>query len=279
MYGHFIKDTNVLFYIGKGCGGRVAGKHNRNNLWTATTEKYDYYSLIIKDNLTENEAIKFENELLQEFPTSCNIAASSKPTKTIDYDFIRQAVYYAEDSPTFLRWVNDRANGARKAGTVAGSFDGDGYGQIYIKDKLYKIHRVVWVLTNKQNLESNLIVDHKDRNKSNNHKDNLRLTTLEVNAKNVDWVTSKPSNTGLQGISHRNNQKCYRVSWSENSKQLEKSFSYSTRKHKDKIRFDSNQAALEAAITFRDSLVSKGLIVLVSDTAPNLIRESTQTPT
>ena len=279
VYGHFIKSTNVLFYIGKGCHKRAAVKHNRNALWNELVAQHDYYSLIIRDNLSEKEAINFEQELLNEFPTECNIMRKSSPVKAIDYDIVSKAVYYAEDSPTFLRWVNDRANGAIKAGAVAGSFDSAGYGQVYIKNKLYKIHRIVWVLTHQQNLDSTLIIDHKDRNKSNNHKDNLRLTTLEVNAKNVNWSVSKPSNTGLQGISHREIQRLYRVCWSENSKQFEKSFSYDkVKSHKDQPRFPDKQAALQAAITFRNSLVAKGIIVLVSDKHPNLSQESTQSP-
>lgn len=254
VYCHCFKDTNEIFYIGKGTGKRLFSK-NRSSLWIATTQNREYYSMKIKENLTENEAIDFEHELLQEFNTVCNIAKKSSRVKTIYYDAIKDIVVYDETSPTFLRYLTSRANGKIPAGSVAGSFDSEGYGQIYIKDRLYKIHRIIYCLFLKSDLDSNLLVDHIDRNKSNNNISNLRLTNHSGNAKNIDWTKTKPTNTGERAISLRDN--CYRVLWTGPTRQQEKSFCFGPRSKR------TQEEALKNAISFRDSLVEKGLLNLV----------------
>lgn len=254
VYCHCFTDSNEIFYIGKGSGRRLVSK-NRTPLWKSFTETRDYYTMKIKDNLTENEAIDFEHELLQEFDTACNLSRKSVKVKKISYDFVSSIVSYDETSPTFLRYKVSRANGAILAGSVAGSFDSSGYGQIYIKDSLYKTHRVIYCLLSGKDLESSLIIDHIDGNKSNNVASNLRLTTISENARNVKWEISKPSNTGERGISFRNDS--YRVLWMENGKQLEKSFTYKRSRR-------TKEEAFEEAITFRNSLIKSGHINVVS---------------
>lgn len=254
VYCHCFKDTNEIFYIGKGSGRRVFSKC-RTPLWKSLVASREYYSMKIKDNLEENEAIDLENELLLEFNTEANIAQKSNKVKKIVYDYIKEIVEYDETSPTFLRYLVPRANGAIPAGSVAGSFDSEGYGQVYIKDRLYKIHRVIYCLFLKSDLNSNLLVDHIDRNKSNNNISNLRLTNHSGNAKNIDWTKSKPTNTGERAISLRDNY--YRVLWMGPTRQQEKSFCFGPRSKR------TQEEALKDAISFRDSLVEKGLINLV----------------
>lgn len=255
VYCHCYVDTNEIFYIGKGTGNRLNSK-NRSALWKACSSR-GYYSLIVKDNLSENEAIDFENELLSVFDTTCNILKKSHKVKKIDFNFVNSILSYDESSPTFLRYKVDRANGAIKAGSVAGSFDSSGYGQVYIKDRLYKIHRVIYCLFLKEDLDCNLLIDHIDRNKSNNRIDNLRLTDSSGNAKNVDWSKSKPTNTGERAISLRSES--YRVLWTEgNKRQKEKCFSFGERSKRTK------EEAFELAIAFRNSLIESGFIKLVT---------------
>lgn len=254
VYCHCFKDTNVIFYIGKGTGNRLASK-DRSDIWKSCANR-GYYAIKIKDNMTENEAIDFENELLQEFDTECNVLKKSHKVKKIDYEIINRIVAYDETSPTFLRYKVDRANGAIKAGEVAGSFDSSGYGQVYIKDRLYKIHRIIYCLFSKEDLDSNLLIDHIDGNKSNNIFSNLRLTNHSGNARNIDWSASKPSNTGERAISLRDNS--FRVLWTQNNKQKEASFSFGPRSRRTK------EEAFKLAINFRDSLIESGHITLVT---------------
>ena len=64
-----------------------------------------------------------------------------------------------------------------------------GYVAIFIDFKLYLVHRIVYwcygdVIMDLEDGES--MIDHIDRNKSNNHKDNLRYATPFLNAVNCD---------------------------------------------------------------------------------------------
>ena len=256
VYCHCFKDTNEIFYIGKGTGRRLVSKR-RNPLWLYLTSSREYYSMKIRDFLEENEAIDFENELLLEFNTAANIVQKSNKVKRVSYNYIKEIVDYDETSPTFLRYRVPRANGAIKAGSVAGSFDSEGYGQIYMKDRLYKIHRLIYCLCSKEDLDSNLIIDHIDGNKSNNNIINLRLTTISENARNVRWEISKPSNTGERGISFRGDS--YRVLWMQDGKQKERSFSF-------KRSGRTKEEAFVEAISFRNSLIESGHINIVSGT-------------
>lgn len=251
VYCHCYKDTNEIFYIGKGSGRRLLVK-NRSPLWKSLTSNREYYSMKIRDDLKESDAIDFEHELLQEFNPIGNINKQSRNVKKIIYEDIKEIVAYDESSPTFLRYRTKRANGAIKSGSVAGSFDSDGYGQIFIKDRLYKIHRIIYCLFMEKDLDSKLLIDHIDRNKSNNNVLNLRLTNHSCNARNIDWGVVKPTNTGERAISLRDNT--YRVLWMGENRQKEKSFSFGSRSKRTK------EEALRDAISFRDSLIESGLI-------------------
>ena len=253
VYCHCFKDTNEIFYIGKGTGRRMVSKC-RTPLWKSITPSRDYYAMKIRDNLAENEAIDLENELLLEFNTEANIAQKSNKVKKISYDYIKEIVEYDETSPTFLRYKVPRANGKIKAGDVAGSFDSSGYGQVFFKDRMYKVHRVVYCLHLEKDLDSNLIVDHLDGNKSNNNIKNLRLTTPSENARNIQWEKTRPSNTGERGISFRDDS--FRVLWMRDGKQAEKSFTYKRSRR-------TKEEAFEEAITFRNSLIKLGYINVV----------------
>jgi hypothetical protein len=251
VYCHCFTDTNEIFYIGKGCDDRYLSSQ-RTSRWKNLTINRGYYAMKIRDKLSEDSALELEFELLQEFKPEGNSVHTSNRIKRISFELMDSVVSYDETSPTFLRYKIRRANGAYKPGDIAGSFDSDGYGQIYVVDKLYKIHRIIYCLHMGCDLNSNLIIDHIDRNKSNNNINNLRLTSHSENGKNVNWSVLKPSNTGEQAISLRSY--CYRVSWSDHNKQRERTFSFGVRSGTTK------EAAFELAMQFRNSLVDSGLI-------------------
>jgi len=251
VYCHCFTDTNEIFYIGKGSGSRLKHK-KRSKSWHDVKGNREYYSMKIKEFNDENQALDFEHELIIEFLPKANSSITRSRVKIIDFKIMNEIVIYDETSPTFLRYKIPRANNAYKAGDVAGGFDSDGYGQIYIIDKLYKTHRIIYCLHSGKSLDSNLVIDHLDRNKSNNNINNLRLTTINENAKNIDWKIVKPTNTGERAISLRSTS--FRVLWSENGSQLEKQFSFGCRS------CISKETALLNAITFRDTLIDQGLI-------------------
>ena len=77
-----------------------------------------------------------------------------------------------------------RSGHGKISGQKAGCVRGTGYTVIIIKGKQYKAHRLVW-LAEYGEFPSGQI-DHKDKNKGNNHISNLRIVTDQENKQNKD---------------------------------------------------------------------------------------------
>ena len=71
-----------------------------------------------------------------------------------------------------------------KVGDVVGtSTDTAGYAIVQIDGAIQKVHRMIWIYHNGA-IEDKYIIDHKDRNKSNNKIENLRKVTKQENSFN-----------------------------------------------------------------------------------------------
>jgi len=82
----------------------------------------------------------------------------------------------------------------RKGGT--GSLDKDGYLIIKVKGKQFKAHRIVWLLCNGEFPCSEL--DHINRNKTDNHIENLRIADRILQNRNKSHNPN--STTGVCGV-------------------------------------------------------------------------------
>lgn len=80
----------------------------------------------------------------------------------------------------YLHWLPQpgrRCNSVRKR---AGCFSSKDYRVIRIDGKLYKEHRIIWVMC-KGSIEDKFDVDHIDHNKSNNRIENLQCISRQAN--------------------------------------------------------------------------------------------------
>lgn len=66
VYAHS-KPCGEIFYIGKGCAKRAWSKKDRNNHWKNIVNKYGYNVTILVDNLSEEDALKNEIEIIAHF--------------------------------------------------------------------------------------------------------------------------------------------------------------------------------------------------------------------
>ena len=73
-------------------------------------------------------------------------------------------------------------NGFIKIGDVAGGETQDGYLQIRLFGKYYKVHRLAYAVA--YGVDPDGIIDHRDGDKKNNRPGTLRLATSVVNAQN-----------------------------------------------------------------------------------------------
>lgn len=78
VYEWYNTDTNYVFYVGKGCGKRYREMARRNEIFKAYCMNNNVDSRIVKDNLTEEEAFKYEAELTYLYKNRgechCNLA-------------------------------------------------------------------------------------------------------------------------------------------------------------------------------------------------------------
>src|SRR4051794_6604738 len=81
-----------------------------------------------------------------------------------------------------LIWKNPLGTKIKK-GSIAGSFDSNGYLQVRLKKALYQCHRFIWIMHN-GDIPEGMEIDHKDNKRSNNKLYNLRLATKSQNRAN-----------------------------------------------------------------------------------------------
>ena len=100
-----------------------------------------------------------------------------------------------------LMW-RERVARCVRVGDVAGCFDNKGYITIGIRKRIYKAHRLVWLIAH--NSWPVGLIDHIDGNKSNNRLDNLRLVDETGNSENVRRP-NKRNQSGFMGVIFVNN--------------------------------------------------------------------------
>lgn len=109
---------------------------------------------------------------------------------SITTDMLHELFYY-KDGKLFNR-VN---RGCSKEGTEAGYNVSRGYRQVGINGRRYSVHRIIYILHH-GHIPNKLVIDHIDRDPTNNHIDNLRAVTIKENRYNSNargcWY-DKPS--------------------------------------------------------------------------------------
>lgn len=250
VYAHLIE--GVIKYIGEGTIERAyRTKRPNHSNWHNTFNGKDVEVKILEQNITKEEASRLELEYIEKFSsTIINKKTTAIRPLEIKYDEISKVVYYDESSPTCLRWVD----GAKrfKADDPAGYISSSGYVDITINNKLYRAHRIVWVLINKE-LSKDKAIDHISGNKSDNRISNLRLATASENSKNR--LLNPPSDTGLRNIRTvigKSGLSGFEIVWVSEGKRMQKTFNIR--------KLGSVKLALTAAYEFRDDLISKELL-------------------
>ena len=109
---------------------------------------------------------------------------------TLSVDRINELLTYCPDTGQFI-WKIDRKRLA-VAGSMAGTTNGSGYRQISVDGTVYLSHRLAWFICFN---EWPKIVDHINRDRSDNRLDNLREVSQSINIHNS---SDRPSKTGFR---------------------------------------------------------------------------------
>ena len=101
-----------------------------------------------------------------------------------------------------------------KSGKIVGTISTTGYLRVKIDKKDYAVHRLIWIY---HYGDTNLDIDHIDRNKTNNKIENLRAVTRSQNLHNA---TAKRGNRGgCIGVNYNKNGCRWQASIRVNYKQ------------------------------------------------------------
>jgi len=65
VYFHVNAQTNEIFYVGKGNGNRAKAKTRRSDRWINYVNKYGYYVRIVKDCLSNEDALELEELIIK----------------------------------------------------------------------------------------------------------------------------------------------------------------------------------------------------------------------
>lgn len=231
VYVHKRKDNGVVFYVGKGSGERYSRAKRSKNYLNVLDECGGFTSEILKDNLTEKEALDFETELILNPKIEWKLVNKVVRLRVheIDFDLISEYIEYDETSITGLRWKKWNNSKIKKTsrnkGDVAGYLltesTGKKYYSVKILGKAYQTHRLIWVLHHKE-LSSSLVVNHKDGNGLNNKISNLEAVSQAINARRTS--KQKRENAGVYKMTVGNHS-YYVSNYSENGKRKAKLFS------------------------------------------------------
>lgn len=126
IYAHIRKDTNTIFYIGKGSGNRAYFKANRSKFWKRIVEKHGYSVIFLMENLTEEVAYQSEITFIMAEKLKGNCEANF--TKGGDGVRVEK------------RWWNEAISNSLKGVIRAKGVDNKNYKDVITKENLFDLY-------------------------------------------------------------------------------------------------------------------------------------------
>lgn len=251
-------ENNKCVYVHKDKEGVVryvgSGTIERANLTCANSyrgRKYSEYvnnngnlfvDILVKD-LTKLEAEDLERTMFDKHIATILNHRKPSSVKIMTNEMFEQHLYYDETSKSCLRWKNGRGLRARIDSEAGWFNESRGYYGVMLEGSNYLAHRIVAVL---HGLDiENKVIDHIDRDRTNNKISNLRVVSQEQNTQNTSIRSDNTSGVQCVSLSKRDNS--WVAFWTECNKLKRKSFPI--------LRHGSSLDAFQAAVEHREKMV------------------------
>lgn len=177
------KDSNGLVrYVGQGLYKRAAAILGRNKKWNEVFKHHSPIVEYVKTNLSKTEAETLEQELIDEYSeTIVNYVRTYSGAREMDFELFNKHFYVSEESKSGLKWKIDF--NSFKAGEDAYDNVVKGYYIVYVNRANHLVHRIIWLLNN-GSISKDMVVDHNNRDRSDNSVLNLSLVSMSHNMRN-----------------------------------------------------------------------------------------------
>lgn len=116
----------------------------------------------------------------------------------MEQETVKQLFDYDLTTGNLLYRYNPRGPGKRR-GDAAGTIQPNGYKMVMVKRRRHYIHRLVWLWHHGWMPKRPMVMEHVNRDKTDNRIENLRVVSSLQNAHNVDYSTTR-SETGYRGV-------------------------------------------------------------------------------
>lgn len=217
-----IYDPNTGVFTRKGVTweGRILGTLTREGCLTIRINKKGYLAHKLANLYMEGDYNVVLAHLNYDRTDNrwCNLGKVTKlPTGILTKDTLQEFFNYNTVTGEFT--VKKLHSQHSRVGDTVGSRDIHGYYRVTIYDKMYRIHSLIWVYMTGKYPD---MIDHIDRNPSNNKWENLRECTSSQNACNTLGKSSNIS--GIKGIVKYGKTGGYRATVTKNNIRHSKCF-------------------------------------------------------
>ena len=126
-----------------------------------------------------------------------------KKKDSLTQERVKELFDYDQTTGHLLRRVYIKGGGC--VGSIVGCKNGAGYYQVCVDQKLYLVHRIIWLWNFGYFPE--YFIDHKNGDKLCNTLDNLREVTPSCNMRN--YKLPSDNNSGVKGVCWSTKDKCW----------------------------------------------------------------------